>query len=246
VTEQAQQDQRSDVFDSVAVARRLLHEARVASLATLLPGGAPHASLVLVATAPDASPLLLLSPLARHTQNLFGDARISLLVSEQAQGDPLRRARLTIAGRAAQTDDANVRRRFLARHPAAADYADFTDFSFWRVDMSGAHLVAGFGRIADVSVGDLTISTADAEPLLAAEEGAVAHMNDEHADAIELYATKLLAASPGPWRIIGVDPRGCDLAYGDTVRRLNFPQRIISAEALRKTLVALAQVAREQ
>jgi putative heme iron utilization protein len=244
MVEQAEESQPSGEFDSVAVAGRLLHEARIATLATLLPGGAPHASLVLVATAPDASPVLLLSRLARHTQNILADARVSLLISTQGRGDPLEAARLSIAGTILQTDDANLRRRFLARHPAASGYADFKDFSFWRIEVNGGHLVAGFGRIADVSAADLTLATADAGPLLAAEESALAHMNADHADAIELYATKLLAAPPGAWRMIGIDPMGCDLAYGDTVRRLGFPQRIISAEALRQTLVDLARAAR--
>lgn len=213
-------------------------------LASLLSGGAPYASLVLVATAADASPLLLLSRLARHTQNVLTDSRVSLLVSARADGDPLQAARLSIAGTAALLNDADVRRRFLTRHPSAAAYAGFEDFSFWRIEMSGAHLVAGFGRIADIAASDLTIATADAAQLLAAEEGALAHMNADHADAMELYATKLLGASPGPWRMIGIDPMGCDLALGDTVRRLAFPQRIITSDALRKTLVALAQKAR--
>jgi putative heme iron utilization protein len=246
IVEQSQEPQPSGEFDSVAVARRLLHEARIATLATLLPGGAPYASLVLTATAPDASPVLLLSRLARHTQNVLADARVSLLISTQTGGDPLDAARLSIAGTIVQTDEINLRRRFLARHPAASGYADFKDFSFWRIEVKGAHLVAGFGRIADVAAADLILAVADAAPLLAAEEGALAHMNAEHADAVELYATKLLAAPLGGWRMIGVDPMGCDLAYGDTVRRLDFPQRIISSEALRRTLVDLARVAREQ
>jgi heme iron utilization protein len=244
MAEQARETEQSTDFDSAGVARRLLHQARAATLASVLPGGAPYASLVLVATAPDAAPLLLLSRLARHTQNVLADARVSLLVSERMDGDPLQAARLSIAGTAALSNDANVRRRFLARHPAAAAYADFNDFSFWRIEMIGAHLVAGFGRIADLKAADLAIETADAAPLLTAEEGALAHMHADHADAIELYATKLLGAPRGSWRMIGIDPAGCDLALGDTVRRLDFPQRIMTPDALRKTLAALAQKAR--
>ena len=46
------------------------------------------------------------------------------------------------------------------------------------------------------------------------------------------------------WKIIGIDPEGCDLMAGEAVRRLDFPQRVISAAELRKTLVALADKAR--
>jgi hypothetical protein len=231
-------------FDPVRSARRLLLEAKSGTLASILPGGAPYASLVTVATMPDASPILLLSRLARHTGNISADPRVSLLLDERRAGDPLQGTRVSIAGRIAATNDAIARRRFLARHPSADAYADFKDFEFWKIEMTGAHLVAGFGRIHDLGAADLAIDISDAGPVIEAEEGAVAHMNADHADAIELYAIRLLGEPAGPWRMLGVDPAGCDLISGDTVRRLDFPQRVTTSAALRKTLVDLAHQAR--
>lgn len=230
----------SDDFDPARAARRLLAEARTGALASLLPDGAPYASLVTVATLPDAAPVLLLSTLARHTANIQADPRVSLLLDERRPGDPLQGARVSIAGTIAVTEAPAARRRFLARHPSAG-YARFADFAFWRIEVTGAHLVAGFGRIVDLAPGDLAI---DAGPLLEAEEGAVAHMNEDHADALELFATRLLGADPGPWRLAGLDPEGCDLILGDTVRRLDFPQRVTTPAALRQTLADLARQAR--
>ena len=86
--------------------------------------------------------------------------------------------------------------------------------------------------------------TEDAADLLAAEESAVAHLNEDHREAIGLYATRLLGAETGTWKIIGIDPEGCDLMAGEAVRRLDFPQRVNSAADLRKTLVALADKAK--
>lgn len=231
-------------FDPKRTARRLISEARIGSLATLDSSGSPYVSLVTVATMPDLSPVLLLSRLARHTQNFLADPRVSLLIGESGEGDPLEGARISISGKIAVTDDVSVKRRFLLRHPSAENYASFKDFSFYRVEPSGAHLVAGFGRIADVRAEDLRIETKDAAPLLEAEAGAVDHMNEDHLDAIELYATRLLGAAPGQWRVIGTDPEGCDLMLGDIVRRLDFPQRVMNAGDLRKVLVSLAQQAR--
>ncbi len=85
---------------------------------------------------------------------------------------------------------------------------------------------------------------ADAENLIDAEESAVAHMNDDHAEAVRLYATKLMGAEDGPWRLTGLDPEGLDLARGDAMLRLPFPQRVINAEQLRKVVVELAAKAR--
>jgi putative heme iron utilization protein len=231
-------------FDPIGCARRLLLEAVSGTLASVQADGAPYASLVTVATMPDASPVLLLSRLARHTVNIAADPRVSLLLNERHAADPLQGARVSIAGRIVVCDDAIARRRFLARHPSAEGYASFADFSFWEIEMTGAHLVAGFGRIHDLHTAELATDVADAADVLAAEEGAVAHMNADHADAIELYATRLLGEHAGPWRIAGIDPAGCDLILGGTVRRLDFPQRVTTSAALRKTLVDLAQQAR--
>ena len=84
----------------------------------------------------------------------------------------------------------------------------------------------------------------DAENLIDAEEGAVAHMNDDHAEAVRLYATKLMGAEDGAWRLTGLDPDGLDLARGDATLRLPFPQRVVNAEQLRKVVVELAAKAR--
>lgn len=231
-------------FDPIRSARRLLLETRSGTLASILPGGAPYASLVTVATMPDAAPILLLSRLARHTANISADPRVSLLLDERRAGDPLQGARVSVAGTISVIDESAARRRFLARHPSAIAYADFKDFTFWRMEMTGAHLVAGFGRIHDLAAENLVTTLADALPILEAEEAAVAHMNDDHTDAIALYATKLLGERPGPWRMIGIDPEGCDLILGDTVRRLDFPQRVTTSGALRKTLADLARQTR--
>jgi heme iron utilization protein len=231
-------------FDPVCTARRLLFEARSATLATLLPVGGPYASLVTVATGADAAPTLLLSRLARHTANILADPHVSLLVVDGSDGEPLESARLSLTGTLALSDDPALRRRFIARHPSASEYAQFTDFAFWRMEVAGAHLVAGFGRIVDVAPADLANKIDDAGALIAAEEGALVHMNADHRAAIELYATRLLGDVPGAWRMVGIDPAGCELILGKTVRRLDFPQRVTTPDALRKMLVDLAQKAR--
>jgi putative heme iron utilization protein len=233
-------------FNAQQATKRLLRETGTGTLATLLPGGAPYASLVTVAALADGSPVLLLSKLARHTENIVADSRVSLLLAENRSGDPLEGARVSLSGTIAQTDDPAARRRFLARHPSAQGYANFADFAFFRIELANAHLVAGFGRIVDLDAAQLRTSTDGAEDLLAAEAGAVAHMNEDHRDAITLYAEKLLGAAPGAWRIASLDPEGCDLILGENVRRLEFPERVTNADALRKTMVALVKKAKER
>ncbi|MFM9859649.1 DUF2470 domain-containing protein [Pseudoxanthobacter sp. M-2] len=240
-------------FSPVAAARTLLRTVRTGALATLATGsGDPFASLVTVATLPDGTPVLLISDLALHTQNAKADPRASLLLAaEGSEGDPLAGARVSIGGRLRRLDkdtpeDAAARRRFLMRHPDAAGYAGFADFSVWVLEVSGAHLVAGFGRIVAIAASDLLLDLSDAEQLLGAEKGSVDHMNEDHTDALALYATKLCGAPDGLWITTGLDPEGIDLMTrdGGQSARLVFPDRVRTSAELRGVLVKLAHAAR--
>lgn len=236
-------------FDPVKTSKSLIRSAKQGALATLMPAsGDPYCSLVNVATAPDGSPLLLISALAVHTKNLLADSRVSLMLDERRAGDPLEGARVMIAGRAEKvTDEAAlepVRRRYLLRHPTAGQFADFPDFAFFRIAVREVHLVAGFGRIHTLEGTEALTETGDAAEVLAGEADAVEHMNDDHMDANALYATRLLGAAGGDWRITGLDPDGADLALGDASLRLPFPERVTTMRAMQKMLVDLVGVAR--
>jgi heme iron utilization protein len=235
-------------FDSGKVARSLLRRSRQGALATLMSAsGDPYCSLVNVASHPDGSPILLISRLAVHTRNILTDPRVSLMLDERAAGDPLEGARIMLAGRAemADNDDVrNLRRRYLNAHPSAEAFADFQDFSFYRIKPSGTHLVAGFGRIVDLAPAQFLTPIDDASALLEAEQRAVDHMNADHRDAVNLYATRLLGAEAADWRCTGCDPDGLDMQEDHQVLRLEFPERVTGPDELRKMLVRLAQEAR--
>lgn len=235
-------------FDPVMLARSLLRRSRQGALATLAATtGAPYCSLVNVASHPDGSPILLISRLALHTQNILADHRVSLMLDERAPGDPLEGARIMIGGRAVAAGEGDKplqRRRYLAAHPSAQMFVDFADFGFYRIELTSIHLVAGFGRIVDLAPGKVLTDLTGANALVEAEEDAVAHMNADHADALALYATKLLRAPAADWRCTGLDPDGLDLAADGSTLRLGFPRRIATPGDLRKILVELAAQAR--
>jgi len=230
------------------VARSLLHATRAGTLATLDRNtGHPFSSLVNVATDADGSPLILVSGLATHTANLERDGRASLLLAETGKGDALAHPRLTVLGTfvpVAEADEPAVRRRFLARHPKSELYAGFADFSFWRMQVVSAHLNGGFARAADLTADDILTDIDGAQALLEAEEGAIAHMNADHAEACRLYATRLLGARDGDWACVAINPDGIELQRGQEALWLAFPQRIISPGALRAMLKDFADKAR--
>jgi putative heme iron utilization protein len=235
-------------FNASRLARSLLRRSRQGALATLMTGsGDPYCSLVNVASHADASPILLISRLALHTKNIRADGRVSLMLDEHAAGDPLEGARIMLAGRAEEAvgETAKILRgRYLGAHPSAEAFADFKDFSFFRIAPSGLHLVAGFGRIIDLEPAQFLTEIGDAGGLLEAEQGAVAHMNEDHRKAMNLYATRLLDAESADWSCTGCDPDGMDIQAGSTMLRLDFPERVTSGLELRKMLVRLAGEAR--
>jgi putative heme iron utilization protein len=152
-----------------------------------------------------------------------------------------------LAGRAEEAGGAEpaiFRRRYLNAHPSAEAFVNFKDFSFFKVRLAAAHLVAGFGRIVDLKPEQFLIDISGADALLEAEQGAIDHMNADHRDAMNLYATRLLGAEESDWRCTGCDPDGMDMQAGTTTLRLQFPRRIVTPAALRKVLKELAEQAR--
>ena len=235
-------------FNASRLTRQLLRRSRQGALATLMAeSGDPYCSLVNVASHADGSPILLISRLALHTKNILADNRVSLMLDERAAGDPLEGSRIMLAGRAEEAAGEAakmLRRRYLYAHPSAEAFVDFKDFSFFQIVPSGAHLVAGFGRIIDLTPVQFLTEIGDAAELLEAESGAVEHMNEDHREAMNLYATKLLGAGSADWTCTGCDPDGMDMQAGATTLRLDFPERVTNGTGLRKMLVRLAGEAR--
>ena len=132
-------------------ARQLLQTIGKASLATLHPNQCrPYTSLVLFYPDDKGRPVMMLSGLADHVKNLNADGAASMMIDGTA-GESLAGPRVSVEGTVTKvTDDADIKSlkaAFIARHPEAAIYADFTDFNLYRMTPSRLHLIAGFGRI---------------------------------------------------------------------------------------------------
>lgn len=241
-----------DVTIPGTACRRLLRNGRSAALATALaraedsPGADwPYASLVTYACDSDGSPILLLSSLSDHTRNVAADPRGSLLVEAASRrANPQTGPRVSVLGRLAKTAEERHKRRFLARHPRAALYASFADFSFYRMAVERAHYVGGFARAVWVKGEDVVLAADAAATLAEIEESVLAHMNGDHAEAIDLYAAHLLGRRGQSWTLVGIDPDGADLRRGASFARLEFAAPVHDAGACRTTLAALAGEAR--
>lgn len=223
---------------SATFARRLLRRCGRAALASSL-GGAPYVSLVLIAADYDASPLLLLSDLARHTRNIGFDPRVSLLLDgTEGYSDPLAGPRLTVLGQASPCAAPHLLSRFAARHPSSRAYAGFADFRLYRVSVEAGHLVAGFGQIERIDGTDLILAR-DTRSFAEAEAALLEILNRDHAEGLGR-----LSRDTG-WQAAGIDPEGLDLRRGTDGLRLDFSKPVEHPEAVPAALAELAKPAAE-
>lgn len=220
-------------------ARTLLRAARVGTLATSA-DGQPFASLITPACAPDLSILMLLSTLSEHTRHLQADPRCAVMVTGMAEtANPQTAPRVTITGLAEAEPDPTLKSAWLAVHPYAQLYADFGDFSLYRIRPMAGQLVGGFARAFRLRQADLTPDAEAVAQLLAAQADICAHCNTDHSDALAL-----LAGAPGPWRMVAADVDGCDLALDESTRRVAWTRSVADADDVRAELVTLLRDAR--
>ena len=231
-------------------ARTLAAEIKTGTLCTLAdePAGYPYGSFVTVAF-DDGNPVFLVSTLAEHTRNLQRDPRASLLVAEGGSDDPLANGRVTLVGPCTKVDggDGSARKAFLAAHPNAAYYADFKDFAFWRLRVESIRYIGGYGRMSWVEATDW--HAAEPDPLAGSSAAIIAHMNDDHAEAMVMYckafskATDVSAAT-----MTGVDRYGFEMsavtAEGPRPVRLAFGAPVGTAQEARAALVSMLRKAK--
>jgi putative heme iron utilization protein len=147
-------DGGGDAGDLARRARTLLHSQHQGVLSTLSlhRAGYPYGSLTPYALSRAGAPLILISALAAHTQNLIADPRASLFVAADAgaAGDPQAEARISVLGRFARVAaaaEADARARYTERLPRAAANSQTRDFQLWEMTVEEVRLVAGFGQI---------------------------------------------------------------------------------------------------
>jgi putative heme iron utilization protein len=233
-------------------ARTLIHLGRVGALSTMSrkhPGW-PFGSVMPYALDEAGRPLFLISSLAMHTQNIETDAHASLLVTQSEAPDPLGAARLTLLGEVAKlpVDDVPVARKiYLSRHENARYWIDFEDFAFYRMEITDAYFVGGFGVMGWVTADDYL--QAEADPLAEAAPAIIEHMNKDHADSLLLLAKFFAGAEAEQATMTSVDRLGFHvrLKSADRVRgvRIAFLLQARSVEDTRRIMEQMVRLARQ-
>jgi putative heme iron utilization protein len=233
-------------------ARTLAYLGCAGTLATLSRRhpGHPFASIMPYALDEGGRPLFLISSMAMHTQNLEADARASLLIAQPGwAGDPLAAARLTLMGdarRVPEPETPAARAAYLARHQRARYWADFEDFSLWRLEVADLYFVGGFAAMDWVTAADYRAARPD--PLADAAPGIIEHMNRDHADALIEYARHFARETADEATMVAVDRLGFKLRLRQAERlssvRIAFPTEVVTATQSRETLTAMLRETR--
>lgn len=249
--------------DPAALARRWLATTRNGALATLSADAAiegyPFGSVVPFTTTAEGAPVVLLAEIAAHTKNLKRDPRASLLVQEpRVDGDPQAGWRVTVVGTMKRLveEGAKDRRpedeawsaraldelhaRYRAFVPAADDYRATHGFSYWRLDAAKVRFIGGFGKICWLDAAALRV-----DPRLEGAEGAIAHMNEDHEDAMKDLARGFYGTTPSTAKMTLLQRQGFLVETTGPDRLLWFAfDAPIEPPAIRKAVVALVAEAR--
>src|SRR5580700_9466836 len=139
--------------------------------------------------------VFFISSMAMHTQNLQQDSRASLLITQpDVSGDPLGAGRVTLLGIATEAPAAEVRELYLSRYGNAKYWQDYTDFAYYRLEVSAVYFIGGFGVMGWISAEDYGSALPD--PLAEAAPGIIRHMNSDHAEALRLIARRFAEEAP--------------------------------------------------
>ncbi len=235
--------------------RSLVARERDGMLATLSKKveGWPFGSVTPYALAASGEPIILISELAEHTRNLRADARASLLVSDSTAADPQAAARATLLGYCIPVPapfQADARRRYLDRLPASESYFGVHDFSLFQIKVRAVRFIGGFGEIYWVDGAEVagSESAGELDPIGSSVRMICDHMNEDHADAVRLYASKLAGVEADRAEMIHVDSLGFDIvaARGEGHKhiRLDFAAPVQTTEEVRSRMVEMVRQAR--
>ncbi len=218
-------------------ARRLFLQQSFGVLSTIsldMPGY-PFGSITPYCADRQCRPVIYISSIAQHTQNILADPRVSLTVLENADsGDVQARGRLTCIANARplSPDEDDVRERYFRYFPQSREYAGTHDFEFFRLDLVRVRFIGGFGRIYWIEPDEFILQN----PFSPSQETRILqHMNDDHMAALRHYAGADSVV------MVGIDSEGFDVLNSSKKRRFFFPTPVSNMDEARQALVAMAK-----
>ena len=209
--------------------------------------GFPLGSMMPYAADDLGRPIFFISSMAMHTHNLRQDPRASLLITRpDVSGDPLGAARLTLLGDAREAPPEEVKELYLSRYENAKFWQDYTDFAYYRLQVSAVYFIGGFGVMGWISAEDY--ASAPPDPLVRTGPEIIQHMNSDHADALRLIAGKFAEEVTDEAAMTAVDRLGFHLRLksGDRIygRRVAFLREVRNSEDARAVFIEMVRQAK--
>lgn len=233
--------------DPAGRARSWLLSSTKGALATLAADpaieGYPFGSVVPYAVDATGAPIVLIADIAAHTKNLQRDPRASLLVQEdRVDGDPQAGWRVTVVGTMTRLGDGDpaLRARYRAVVPAADAYEQTHGFAYWRLDAVKLRFIGGFGKICWLEPAQVRL-----DPRLDGADGAIAHMNEDHVDALRDLARGFYGLSPATARMTSMDRTGFAVDVDGRLLWFRFDAPV-EPQDVRGAVVRLVQQARRR
>jgi putative heme iron utilization protein len=209
--------------------------------------GWPFGSIAPYALSRSSEPLILISDIAEHTRNLRADARASLLVQDTlAIDDPQAGARATLMGYAMPVPSPYLEdawSRYTGSFPNSPDYLGAHDFSMFELKVTRVRFIGGFGEIYWLEGPDFVdpVAAADLDPLAESIRSTCDHMNQDHRDALVLFAKVLAGIEGDEARMIHLDSEGFDMVLvtegSHKHIRIDFPEPVMTAEQVRTAMI---------
>lgn len=197
----------------------------------------------------DCQPVILISSIAEHTKNIINNPKVSLVVFEKNE-DLQANARLTLLGEAEQIDknDTNLMARYGRYFPESVGYFAIHDFQFYRINITQARYIAGFGKMGWLDAGSINkVQIVEANKVIAElETDMIEHMNMDHKISLIQYCQYFYKIAPASAELIGVDTDGFDvettMENEIKILRFNFDAPIFDAHSARLAFVALSKI----
>jgi hypothetical protein len=230
--------------------RTLISLCTIATLSTVSRkrSGYPFGSLMPYAIDETGRPILLISNMAMHTQNIQADHRASLFVAQAGGGDPLGTPRATLVGDVLpvpEDEAGEARQCYLSRYENSRSWVDFKDFGFYRLQPLDIYYVGGFGVMGWVTAEDYR--SAKIDPLSDATPRILEHMNSDHVSAMILLAKVYAGFDATEATMTAVDRLGFHLRLktNDGMKgiRINFLREVKDSDEARRGLMDMVRAA---
>lgn len=240
---------------AIQEAKQLVHSADFSVISTLSHNlrGYPFGSVSPFISDYEGNIYVYISDIAQHAKNLSHDSRVSFtLFNTSTEGDHNTQGRVTIVGDGEKLD-AQSQATWLAKYfklfPDAVKYQQTHDFHLWKISPVRIRFIGGFGKIFWIEKEEWLTRSPDWS--LQDEQGMIEHMNDDHADAMQLILQHHGKIDDNDTTIAindvtmaGVLPSGCYLRTGHRNHFIAFDALANTSKEVRMQLVALTQTAR--